>query len=95
MNIIDFNNRSNIKTSKLHPQALDIQFRHRKEISRRFSDVLGLFNIDHLTILIANPIHEILFFSTTPSIEFNLISSDLWPHDRCSSPIYYKKNTFY
>lgn len=83
------------QNAKLHPQLLDILFHHRREISKKFSDVLELHYINHVATIISNPEREIVIFSTTPTVEYNLISSEMWPHDGTISPTFYKTKTFF
>lgn len=66
---------------KLHPSAQEMLFSHYRLLRRVFNDVLGLFEIDYLAITIINSKSEILFFSSQPSIEYNLIEKDLWQLD--------------
>ncbi len=49
----------------------------------------GLYEIHHFSTTITDPSNKTIIFSTTPSIEYNLISQDLWdidqaPHNKSS-----------
>ena len=79
----------------LSPDVVNISFRHRKEISRVFNDVLGLHDIDHVSIDIVNAQNELIYFSTTPSMGYNLISSNMWLYDGSISPTFFKSYSFY
>jgi hypothetical protein len=81
--------------AKLHPKILDILFEHRREIAIKLSDIIGIHYIDHMAIIISNPKNEIVIFSKTPTIEYNLISSNLWLHDGAFSPQFFKKKSFF
>ncbi len=65
----------------LHPDILTILFENRREVSRIFQDVIGLFEISHMAVNIINPALEAIIFSLTPNIEYNLISQNLWKDD--------------
>ena len=65
----------------LHNNTLDILFKHREEVQNRLIDMRGTFLIDHIAIKIINPNNEIVIFSMTPSVEYNLIVQGLWKHD--------------
>lgn len=78
---------------KLHPDVLKILFNHRGEIKKAFSNLKGLHGISHMGIACIDPSNELIAFSTTPSIEYNLIHQHLWMHDHCFSPDKAPKNT--
>lgn len=80
---------------RLHPKAYEISFRHRQEIARKFRDVLGIWGIHHISIDIISPGEELIYFSTTPSMGYNLIHNQLWQHDGSISPTYYKERPYY
>ncbi len=80
---------------KLHPDVLSVPFQHRKELSAKFRDVLGLLELDYISIEIVNPDEEFLFFASTPTVNFNIISNHLWPYDGAMSPTFYKKQHFF
>lgn len=71
--------------STLSINNIDLLFGHKKEISRKFSDILGLHLISHLSILLLNPNNEVSVISSTPSVEYNLIESGLWLSDQSFS----------
>lgn len=74
---------------KLHPNTLDILFKHKSEIFRKLGDIRGLHYIDHIAITIINPNNEIVVFSITPSVEFNLVLQGIWEFDLSFNPKYY------
>lgn len=72
---------NSLQTIILHPKLLEILFECRREVSRKFSDVLGIYYFDHVTTMIINPHNQAVIFSSTPSIEYNLIKNELWVND--------------
>jgi|GEM_PF-1616877 len=79
----------------LHPDILDILFKHKEEIYRKLIDLRGTFLLDHISIKIIDPNNTILIFSITPSVEYNLIVQGLWRHDKGFSANFQKNNFFY
>jgi hypothetical protein len=69
------------KKQKLHPDILNILYDNRCHVKKKFSEVIGFYEINHISITIINPENEMVAFSTTPSIEYNLITQELWQHD--------------
>ena len=67
----------------LHPQAQDWLFEYYRDLRIIFNDVLGHLELDYLSMALLNPSRELLFFSSQPSIEQNLIEHQLWPFDPC------------
>lgn len=78
---------------KLHPNAIEILFNHRGEIKKAFSNLKGLHGISHMGIACIDPSNELVAFSTTPSIEYNLMHQNLWMHDHCFAADKGPKNT--
>ena len=66
---------------KCHPDILQILFAHRKCITKIFTDIIGFYDIDYISITIVNPSKEAIIFSSIPSIEYNLINKNLWERD--------------
>lgn len=73
-------------SAKLHPEILTILYEHRRYIKSVFFELNGLYDICHFAVTIINPSKEIIVFSATPNIEFNLIKRELWQEDLCFSP---------
>ena len=82
------------KKVKLHDSILDILFAHKSEIFRKFSDIKGLYFLDHVAVTIFNPENEIVIFSLTPSVEYNVIIKELWKHDITFRPDEYADGDF-
>ena len=83
-----FMNKLNNETV-LHPHYLDLLICHKSKVSHVFKDVLGLHEISHVAICYINNKHELLSLSSTPSLEFNLFSSNLWRFDKTYQPDWY------
>lgn len=65
----------------LHPRAQEILFEQKRKVSHIFREVIGHYEIDHLSIAVIKKNNELFFLSSTPSIEFNLIEQDIWAYD--------------
>lgn len=65
----------------LHPQAAAFLFQHFQVTRRIFNDVLGHLEIDYMGIALLNPKNELLFLSSKPSFEQNLIENNIWAFD--------------
>lgn len=78
----------------LHEDILEVLFTYKEKICNSFYDICGTFFIDHLAINIIDPDGRLVIFSTTPSVEYNLISQDLWKYDRSFSLSYQTDNRF-
>lgn len=73
----------------LHPQLLEILFAYKSKVSQVFREVLGIHEIDHIALTQINANNELLTFSSTPAMEFNLFSSQLWRFDRTYNPLWF------
>lgn len=78
---------------KLHANLLDILFKHRTEILLRLSDIRGLLQIDHISMNIINSDNQLAIFSSTPSVEFNLVMQGLWQYDKSFFPILFENGS--
>ncbi|ARG96565.1 hypothetical protein [Legionella micdadei] len=72
-----------------HPQLLEALFAFRSRVSSVFRDVLGIHEISHMAISRIDRKHKILSFSSTPAMEFNLFSSNLWRYDKSYHTAWY------
>ncbi|MDI1352840.1 MAG: hypothetical protein PSV35_08790, partial [bacterium] len=52
--------------------------------------VLGLHEIDHIAVTQVNSHNQLVTFSSTPALEFNLFSSHLWRYDRAYNPQWFQ-----
>ena len=78
----------------IHPLASIISFNHKKEIMSLYNDIIGLCHIDYVSVEIFFS-HELVYFSSQPSLGYNLITKGLWQYDGCWDPMIYKNNSFY
>ncbi|KTC85129.1 hypothetical protein [Legionella brunensis] len=69
-----------------HPRFLELLFTFKSESFRVFGDVLGLHEIDHVAVTRINSDGELLAFSSTPALEFNLFKNNLWLFDKSYHP---------
>lgn len=65
----------------LHPAIVDILFENRKHMQEVFQSIQGFHEIDHFSLTIIDPLMTLTTFSTTPTIEYNLLSQNLWHED--------------
>ena len=67
----------------LHPRFLDALFAYKSQAMNIFRDVLGLYDIHHLAVARVDQQGQLISFSSTPAMEFNLFNSELWRYDLC------------
>ncbi len=75
-----------------HLNAETLLFKHKRVALGVFRDVIGINEIDHISIACINMNDEVIFISHTPSIEYNLITSGLWVYDMAYHFDFYKNN---
>ncbi len=66
---------------KLHPRAKFISFEHKHSILKAFSNIQGMLGIDYFSLMIVDSKKQVSLYSTCPSLEFSLISDNLWEVD--------------
>lgn len=76
----------------LHPQAQDFLFEYYRALRLIFNDVLGHLEVDYISIALLNPKQELLYLSSQPSIEQNLIEHGLWNKDPCLHALHLNLN---
>ena len=74
------------KQARLHSEIVTILFENRRYIKTIFLDIHGLYEIAHVGLTIIDPSADLVVFSSTPNIEYNLIQQNLWRNDPCFSP---------
>lgn len=84
---------NSIKDINPHPKLLDTLFTHKTRVSNVFRDILGLHEIHHIAVTVVNSRSELLTFSSTPAMEFNLFSSNLWRMDKTFLPEWFEQCT--
>ena len=77
-------------STTLHSKFLELLFTHQKTVNQVFKDVLGLHDINHIALSYVTTDQKMMSLSSTPSLEFNLFSSDLWPFDRTYQSDWYE-----
>jgi hypothetical protein len=65
----------------LHPKANDCLFQHYRALRNIFHDVLGHLELDYLSMILISSEQELIYFSSSPSLELNLIELNLWQQD--------------
>jgi hypothetical protein len=70
----------------LHPEVIEILFENRPYVKKVFSNLRGLHGITHMAMACIDPSDELMVFSSTPTIEYNLIHQNLWVHDHAFVP---------
>lgn len=75
----------------LHPQWLDRLFAHKSKTRAIFRDVLTLHEVNHIAINYVTASNTLLTLSSTPSLEYNLLSGRLWRFDNTYNPEWFKQ----
>lgn len=70
----------------LHPDIANILFRHRKQVSLQMSNIIGIHHIDYVSYSIITPNNYLVIFSSTPSVEYNLMQLNLLHLDSMYNP---------
>ena len=65
----------------LHHHILDILFENRSFLRKILQTINGLHEINHFSITLIDPTKKAIIFSTTPSMEYNLITEEMWAID--------------
>lgn len=76
-----------------HPLFLDGLFAFKNKVSTVFKDVLGLYEIHHLALTRINKHKQLITLSSTPAMEYNLFSGQLWRYDQTYNPHWYQLHT--
>lgn len=79
-------------TISLHPEWLAMLFAHKSKTRAIFSDVLGLHDVHHIAIAYIAPNHHLFSISSSPSLEYNLLSSSLWQYDNAYNPTWFQRH---
>ncbi len=79
-------------TLKLHPFAEEDLFAYYRAFRSIFRDVVGLLEIDYIGLTLINTHNQVLFFSSYPSIEYNILEQDLWHQDPCLSEAFHAQD---
>lgn len=76
-----------------HPEYLDLLFAFKNKVLSVFRDILGIHEIHHLSLTRINSQNEIITLSSTPAMEYNLFSGQLWRYDKTYNPQWYQLYT--
>lgn len=82
-----------IKDITPHPRMLDVLFAHKRQVTSLLEGILRIDGIDHIAITYINQYQELFIVSSTPAIEFNLFSGQLWRMDYTYRPVWFNKCT--
>ena len=74
-----------------HPQLFTRLFAYQAKAHEIFNDVMALYEISHIAITHINSNHQLMTVSSTPSLEYNLLSSPLWRFDNTYSAHWFKQ----
>ena len=74
----------------LHPHLLEALFAYKSKVSSVFRDILGIHEIHHIAITKINASNQLLTFSSTPALEFNLFNGPLWRYDYSYDPKWFR-----
>jgi hypothetical protein len=77
--------------AKPHTYLVEALFAHKSRVSKVFRDVLGIHEINHIAITRIDRQGNILVFSSTPAMEFNLFTSKLWKFDKTFHHEWYRQ----
>jgi hypothetical protein len=73
-----------------HPRFLEVLFGFKSNISSVFKDVLGLHQLHHIAITLRTTNNELISFSSSPALEYNLFSTSLWRYDKTYNPLWFE-----
>lgn len=73
-----------------HSQLLKLLFAFKNKVGAVFKDILGIHEINHIAITRVGIEQEIVIFSSTPALEFNLFNSELWHYDQTYHPAWFR-----
>jgi hypothetical protein len=81
-------------TCTLNPDAHKLIFEHARASHTVFSDVIGLHDIDHISLTTISRQYELTCMSYRPIIEFNLMETGLWLFDGSYHPDFFKTRQY-
>lgn len=83
------------KPAKLHETAFTMSFENMFNIKKAYKEVIGLNNIDHISINIVNEKNEMSIISLNPSIAYSIIDDGSYIYNGSISPDFYRNKDFY
>ena len=83
------------KPPRLHKDALLMSFENQWRIRKIYTEIIGLNEIDHLSINIVDPNGEMSIISYNPSIVYKIFKDGTYLYNGTISPTYYENLDFY
>lgn len=83
------------KTVKLHSNCFNFSFENLFNIKKAYKEIIGLNDIDHISINIVNPNNEMTIISLNPAIAHSIISDGSYIYNGSISPDFYMNKDFY
>lgn len=83
------------KPPRLHKDALLMSFENQWHIRQAYKEIIGLNEIDHLSINIVSPNGEMSIISYNPSIVYQIFKEGTYLYNGSISPTYYENLDFY
>lgn len=83
------------KPPRLHKDALLMSFENQWQIQQAYKEIIGLSNIDHLSINIVDPNGEMSVISYNPAIVYQIFNDGTYLYNGSISPTYYENLNFY
>lgn len=83
------------KPPKLHKDAMLMSYENMAKIRQVYDEVIGIHDIDHVSINIVDPSDEMLIVSYNPAISHTIIKDGSYIYNGSISPDFYKKKHIY
>ena len=83
------------KPPRMHKDALLMSFENQWRIRQAYREIIGLNDIDHLSINIVSPNGEMSVISYNPSIVYQIFKDGTYLYNGSISPTYYENLDFY
>jgi hypothetical protein len=90
-NIVGLFMKNNQDLVVVHSKFFQNLFVYKRHIDAIFNDILGLYEISHIAITRIDANKQLLTFSSTPALEFNLFTSKLWCFDKTYDPNWFSQ----
>lgn len=83
------------KPPRLDKDTLTISFENQWAIKQAYKEIIGLNNVDHISINIVSPNGEMSVISYNPSIIYDIFKDGTYLYNGSISPTYYENLDFY
>tara|TARA_R110000868_G_scaffold134834_1_gene347075 strand:- start:1525 stop:1878 length:354 start_codon:yes stop_codon:yes gene_type:complete len=80
---------------KFNDDVLRLSFENLFNIKKAYKEILGLNDIDHVSINIVNQNNEMTIISLNPAIAYSIISDGSYIYNGSISPDFYMNKNFY